>query len=90
MKIDLTELVNMRNNLVHHFIDAHDLWSVEGCHSAQDALVLAYEQIFQNYERLCELAENMNRSRQLMADALKSDVVQNLIIHGINPDGTAD
>ena len=90
MKSDLSELVKMRNNLVHHFIDAHDLWSVEGCHGAQDALNLAYDRINQHYDQLQELAEDMNRSQQIMADALKSDVIHDLIVHGVAEDGTVD
>ena len=39
---DLRELVTLRNNLVHHFIEQHDLRSMEGCNSAHAALVTAY------------------------------------------------
>ena len=38
---DLKELVLLRNNLVHHFIDQHDLWSLDGCRGAQESLVAA-------------------------------------------------
>jgi len=40
---ELKELVLLRNNLVHHFIDQHDLWSTDGFLTARDALVAAYE-----------------------------------------------
>ena len=30
----LAELVEMRNELVHHFIEIHDIWTVAGCASA--------------------------------------------------------
>ena len=90
MKSDLNELVAMRNNLVHHFIDAHDLWSVEGCRGAQDALVVAYNRITQNYDQLRALAEELDQSRRLMVEALKSGVVHNLVVHGVAPDGMVD
>ena len=38
---DLKDLVSLRNTLVHHFIDQHDLWTVDGCRAAQDALTTA-------------------------------------------------
>lgn len=34
MKGELAELVNLRNNLVHHFIETYDVWSENGCHAA--------------------------------------------------------
>lgn len=34
----LRELVLLRNGLVHHFIDQFDLWSVDGCASANEHL----------------------------------------------------
>ena len=36
---DLKKLVSVRNTLVHHFIDQHDLWSVDGCRDARDDLL---------------------------------------------------
>ena len=33
---DLKELVSLRNNLVHHFIDQHDLWRLDGCRCAHE------------------------------------------------------
>jgi len=47
---DLRELVQLRNNLVHHFIDQHDLWSIDGCRAAHDALVAACERIGKHFE----------------------------------------
>ena len=49
---DLKELVLLRNSLVHHFIDQHDLWSTDGCLTARDALVVAYARIDQHFEHV--------------------------------------
>ena len=49
---DLKELVLLRNNLVHHFIDQHDLWSLDGCRGAQESLVAAYSRVDQHFEQL--------------------------------------
>ncbi|HDZ82456.1 MAG TPA: hypothetical protein ENH56_14615 [Roseobacter sp.] len=82
---DLKELVHLRNNLVHHFIDQHDLWSSEGCRSAQTALIADYSRIRQNYERLREWTGDMNRMRQAMSEALQSKEVHDFIVNGVAP-----
>src|SRR3546814_4984826 len=45
LKVDLREMVTLRNTLVHHFIDQYDLWAVDGCLRAQDALNRTYAEI---------------------------------------------
>tara|TARA_R110002049_G_scaffold242174_3_gene416006 strand:- start:3271 stop:4140 length:870 start_codon:yes stop_codon:yes gene_type:complete len=87
---DLKELVHLRNNLVHHFIDQHDLWSSEGCRSAQSALIADYNRIRQNYERLREWAGDMDRMRQAMSEALQSKEVHDLIVNGVAPVDSAN
>ena len=47
---ELKELALLRNDLVHHFIDQHDIGSLDGCRSARDALVAAYSRIDQHRE----------------------------------------
>lgn len=87
---DLKELVRLRNNLVHHFIDQHDLWSVDGCMTARDALVAACERIGKHFEQLQGWAEHMNQARRLSAEFTQSDAFRDLIVNGIFPDGTVD
>jgi hypothetical protein len=87
---DLKELVLLRNNLVHHFIDQHDLWSQDGCHGAHDALLVAYSRIDQHFEQLRGWAEHMDQARQLAAEFVQSDVFHDLVVNGIAPDGTVD
>jgi hypothetical protein len=87
---DLRELVSMRNSLVHHFIDRHDLWTVAGCLAAQDALTSAYARIDQHFEQLRGWAEHMDQARRLAAEFVQSDVFHDLVVNGIAPDGTVD
>jgi hypothetical protein len=87
---DLKELVLLRNNLVHHFIDHHDLWSTRGCLNARDALVAAYKRIDKHFEQLRGWAENMAQARRLAAEFVQSDAFYDLMINGIAPDGTVD
>mgnify|MGYP001253910518 CR=1 FL=1 len=87
---DLKELVLLRNNLVHRFIDQHDLWSLDGCRGAQDALVAAYSRIDQHFEQLRGWAEHMDQARQLTAEFVQSDAFHDLVVNGIAPDGVVD
>ena len=87
---DLKELVLLRNNLVHHFIDQHDLWSLDGCRDAHDSLVAAYSRIDQHFEQLRGWAEHMDQARRLAAEFAQSDAFRDLVINGIAPDGSVD
>lgn len=87
---DLKELVLLRNSLVHHFIVQRDLWSLEGCQGAHDALVAAYGRIDQHFEQLRGWAEHMEQARRLTAEFVQSDAFHDLVVNGIAPDGTVD
>jgi len=87
---DLKELVLLRNNLVHHFIDQHDLWSLDGCRGAQESLLAAYGRIDQHFEQLRGWAEHMDQARRLAAEFAQSDAFLDLVINGIAPDGSVD
>ena len=87
---ELKELVLLRNNLVHHFIDQHDLWSLDGCRGAHDTLKAAYSRIDQHFEQLRGWAEHMDQARRLAAEFVQSDVFHDLVVNGIAPDGTVD
>ena len=87
---DLKELVLLRNNLVHHFIDQHDLWSLDGCRDAHDSLVAAYSRIDKHFEQLRGWAEHMDQARRLAAEFAQSDAFRDLVINGNAPDGSVD
>ena len=84
----LKELVQLRNSLVHHFMDQHDLWSLEGCQGAHDALLAACSRIDQHFEQLRGWAVQMDQVRKLMAEFVLSNAGYDLIVNGIAPDGT--
>lgn len=85
---ELKELVLLRNNLVHHFIDQHDFGSVDGCRSGHDALVAAYSRIDQHFGQLWAWAESMLETRRLLAQIVQSDGFQDMVLNGVSPDGT--
>lgn len=84
----LKELVELRNNLVHHFIDQHNLWDAEGCRKAKCSLVADYARIDQHFEQLRGSAEHMGQVRRLAAEFVSSDTFHDLVVYGIAPDGT--
>ncbi len=83
---ELREMVLLRNNLVHHFIDQHDLGSSDGCRGAQDALVTAYSCIDQHFGQLREWAELMEKSRQALSEVMQSEEFKEVFVNGIAPD----
>lgn len=83
---ELKEMVLLRNNLVHHFIDQHDLGSSDGCRGAKDALVNAYNCIDQHFGQLREWAEVMEKTRQALAELSQSERFQDDLVNGIAPD----
>ncbi|WP_271952176.1 OST-HTH/LOTUS domain-containing protein [Ruegeria faecimaris] len=84
---ELRSMVLLRNNLVHHFIDQHDLWSSDGCRGAQDALVTAYSCIDRNFGQLRKWAEGMAEMRQVFSKLLQSEEFRDVFVNGIAPDG---
>lgn len=87
---DLKELVLLRNNLVHHFIDQHDLWSTDGCRTARDALVGACSRINQHLEQLRGWAKSMVEARRVAREVMQSESYWAWLINGIEPDGTVN
>jgi hypothetical protein len=84
---DLREMVVLRNNLVHHFIDQQDLWSPDGCRAAQDALIMAYDLIDHHFGQLRDWAEDMDKIRHTMSEFLQSKEFEELFVNGIALDG---
>lgn len=87
---DLRELVLLRNNLVHHFINQHDLRSTDGRGTAREALVAACSRIDQHFEQLRGWAKNMAEVRLVAAEFMQSDALREWLINGIDPDGTVN
>lgn len=81
---DLKELVQLRNTLVHNFIEQQEFGNLDGCRRAQQWLNAACDRIGQSYGRLREWAEDMEKTRQSMAEIMRSDEFQDAMIKAIN------
>lgn len=86
----LKDLVRLRNDLVHHFVDQHDIWTVPGCARAEQALLTSYSRIDHHFEQLRSWAEHMEQARQLAAEFVQSEIFRDLVINGIPPDSSID
>lgn len=85
-KVALRELVGLRNQLVNHFIDRFDLWSVDGCSTADEFLEESYKTIHQHYLNLRDWAKGMNEAQETLALWLQSPAADGIFdagsIHG--------
>ena len=87
-KAALRELVDLRNELVHHFLQRFDLWSVDGCIAAEAYLDECYETIDGHYLTLRDWAKSMDEARQLMVSFMKTREYEDAVFNGIGLDGT--
>jgi len=87
LKGELRELVSLRNTLVHHFIEHHDVWTLAGCLNARDSLLRAYDEIDRHFERLRSYAGHMDEARQKLVEVMKSPQFLDLLRDGIDLDG---
>lgn len=74
-------LVLLRNTLVHHFLEQHDLRTAEGCLAAQQTLTGALDHVTRAYEELRCWAGDMERTRKVLADHLASPDLHDFIAH---------
>ncbi|MDI1258284.1 hypothetical protein [Aquabacterium sp.] len=70
---ELGELVQMRNELVHHFIERFDVWTLVGCTQALEYLLSSYEVIDRHYASLASWAKAMENGRALTSSFLNSE-----------------
>ena len=89
-QVALKALVDLRNDLVHHFIDRYDLWSDDGCVAASAYLRDSYTRIDGHFEELRAWTEHMQKAHALVAAFVQSPTFQDLVANGIAPDGTVD
>ena len=89
-KISVTDLVELRNTLVHYFVDLFDLWSEAGCEKASEYLIASCDRIQRELEQLQNWATSTADVRRRAAEFLRSDAAEDFIINGIGLDGVVD
>ena len=88
MKADLKELVDLRNNLVHHFIERFDLWSESGCQAADGFLEESYEAINRHCLNLQCWAKTIDVAAAKVACLMQGQAFEDALIDGIREDGS--
>ena len=83
----LRALVDLRNELVHHFLEKHDIWSESGCITAQAYLEACYEQVDERYMELQSWAKASVEAREYMANFMQTPEFRGFLHHGILPGG---
>lgn len=84
---ELRELVDLRNELVHHLLERFDLGLLDRCEAAVAYLDDSRATIDRHYLTLRTWAEHMDNARALAASFMQSDTFNDLLINGIAPDG---
>ncbi|RON25644.1 OST-HTH/LOTUS domain-containing protein [Pseudomonas lini] len=87
-KVALKELVDLRNELVHHFLVRFDLWSESGCQAADGFLEESYETINRHYLNLHRWAKTMDVARAEMASFIQSQAFRDVLTDDIRGDGS--
>lgn len=86
----LKELVDLRNKLVHHFLQRFNIWEHQGCIDADAYLDASYETIDGHYLTLRGWVQTLEEARSHMAAFMKTATFEDLLVNGIAPDGTVD
>lgn len=86
----LKELVDLRNELVHHFLHRFNIWECQGCIDAEAYLDASFETIDGHYLTLRGWAQGMEEARALMASFMNTSTFEDMLVNGIAPDGTVD
>ncbi|MDP3194357.1 MAG: hypothetical protein Q8M85_03735 [Tabrizicola sp.] len=87
-ELDLRELVQIRNDLIHHFMERHDLWSLDGCRIALEELDATCDRIGADLARLQEWAADLEQVLHDVWEYVQSDAYEDAVVSGIDPDGT--
>lgn len=85
MEAEHRDLVALRNFLVHHFLEEHDLHSEVGCRGARQALVVALDRVTRACNDLSGLALESAAARKAMADLLATPAMRDAIVSGRPP-----
>ncbi|MDO3617948.1 OST-HTH/LOTUS domain-containing protein [Ralstonia pseudosolanacearum] len=86
----LKELVDLRNELVHHFLQRFNIWEVDGCTAADVHLDTGYETIDGHFLTLRGWAQSMQEAWSHMASFMATPAHQDFVVNGIWPDGTVN
>lgn len=80
VEADLRDLVALRNRLVHHFLEEHELRSLQGCDVARSALVEDSARIGRAMQDLRSWAADLQRAQSAVVQFLNSTDFRDALI----------
>ena len=86
----LLKLRDLRNEVVHHLLDRFDIDKESECLAATAYLDACYVSFNNHCLQLKEWATGMEKARARSASFMKTQMFEDLIANGINPDGTVN
>lgn len=87
-KAAVEDLVELRNQLVHHLIERFDVWSEEGCVAAARHLEESYARIDRHFLQLTEWAKSMDEARRMASQVTQSPAFREMLVNGVTPGGS--
>lgn len=87
-KSSIQVFVDLRNDLVHHFLSRFNIWEEQGCLDAMVYLEDSYRRIDARFQELRAWMMAMQKAGEAMASFAKSETYHDWLVHGINPDGS--
>lgn len=82
----LKDVVELRNELAHHFLEKYDIWSETGCLAADAYLDECFKLIDSSHHEMMQWAQRNTESKKIMADFMSSPEFVDLFVHGILPE----
>jgi len=86
----LKELVDLRNELVHHFLERFNIWEADGCTAADAHLDASFETIDGHFLTLRGWAQTMQDAWANMASFVATPAYKDFVANGIWPDGSVN
>jgi len=87
---ELSQLVTLRNELVHHFLERYNLWDESGCQDANTYLDEAYQTIDTHFRVLHGWASSLDQVNSTAVQFFESEAFQHYISYGVFPGADID
>lgn len=86
-KNEMAEIVELRNKLIHHFVESYNIHTEEGCALANTYLDTCYELIDAHYQKLRNFAKKHIEINEIFRNFIGSTEFEDFVLHGILPKG---
>jgi hypothetical protein len=77
------DLVDLRNTLVHHFLELFDVWTVEGCANATEYLAHAFKRVDEQFAELLQWSQTVDLARLQMAEHLQMSGFADMLVESL-------